>query len=371
MTQPFRPDPRASASTSTDLEREERLERIRREAEVAGTVAEPGVLPTHAPLPPDRSPKTYYDLPLLKAPRWTWEIPTYFFVGGTAGASAVIAQAAAFAGEDPSLVRSARTIAAAGALVSPALLVRDLGRPRRFLHMLRVFKRRSPMSVGAWTLTAFGGSATAAAVAGRLASRRAHRGAWRAIENASGTAAALSGSILATYTGVLLGATAIPAWAANARRLPLEFGTSGLGSAVAALELSGHTRNRPLRALGLLSSALATILGLVFSRRKRSEAGLSSHQNAMRRTRLAGKLSGPVSLGLRLLSLGSRNPRQLRRTAALAFLGGSLLERFAWISAGRESTRDARACLGFPPETSQGQRRGTRRHPRETRRRSS
>src|SRR5438067_1276876 len=99
---------------------------------------------------------TYYDLPLLKKPVWKWEVPAYFFVGGAAGASAVIALAAQAARADRTLVRDARWVAAAGAALSTPLLIADLGRPERFLNMLRVFKPRSPMSVGAWTLAAFG-----------------------------------------------------------------------------------------------------------------------------------------------------------------------------------------------------------------------
>ena len=97
----------------------------------------------------------YYDQPLLKPPVWTWEVPAYFFVGGVAGVAAMVAAVSAVAGADLTLVRDARWIAAAGAVISPALLISDLGRPDRFIYMLRVFKWRSPMSVGAWTLALF------------------------------------------------------------------------------------------------------------------------------------------------------------------------------------------------------------------------
>ena len=110
----------------------------------------------------------YYGLPSLKAPVWTWEIPAYFFVGGAAGAAAVVAAVARVAGADPALVRDARWLAAVGGAASPALLVSDLGRPERFLNMLRVFKLRSPMSVGAWTLVAFSNAAGANAFANAL-----------------------------------------------------------------------------------------------------------------------------------------------------------------------------------------------------------
>src|SRR5918993_3586740 len=108
---------------------------------------------------------SYYDLPLLKSPVWTWEVPAYFFVGGAAGAAAVIGAAATASGGRSDLVRDARWIAAAGAAASAPLLIADLGRPERFLNMLRVFKLRSPMSVGAWTLVAFSNAAAAAAFA--------------------------------------------------------------------------------------------------------------------------------------------------------------------------------------------------------------
>src|SRR5688572_32381689 len=105
---------------------------------------------------------SYYDLPLLKKPVWTWEVPTYFFVGGAAGAAAVLAVAAQIAADNEKVVRDARWIAAIGAAVSGPLLIADLGRPERFLNMLRVFKPQSPMSVGAWTVAVFGAATTAA-----------------------------------------------------------------------------------------------------------------------------------------------------------------------------------------------------------------
>ena len=137
------------------VEREQRLVEIRREAETRGKVKLGGIRPAGAPFP-QASPETgYYGIPLLKEPSWTWEIPLYFFVGGAAGAAAVIGAIADYTGADRKLVRDARWIAAAGSVISPALLIADLGRPERFLAMLRVFKPQSPMSVGVWTLLGF------------------------------------------------------------------------------------------------------------------------------------------------------------------------------------------------------------------------
>src|SRR3954471_17174521 len=109
-------------------------------------------------------PTSYYGKPVVKPPVWTWEIPTYFFTGGLGGASATFALAADLAG-NRELARRSWLIALGGLAVSPLLLASDLGRPVRFLNMLRVFKVTSPMSVGSWFLT-LGGIATAP-VAGR------------------------------------------------------------------------------------------------------------------------------------------------------------------------------------------------------------
>src|SRR6201997_2260169 len=143
-------------------QRETRLGEIRRQAENGAPLKVGGTPPAGAPFPKATPETGYYGIPLLKEPPWTWEIPLYFFVGGAAGAAAVIGAIADYTGADRQLVRHARWIAAAGSVISPALLISDLGRPERFLAMLRVFKPQSPMSVGVWTMTGFSAATTAA-----------------------------------------------------------------------------------------------------------------------------------------------------------------------------------------------------------------
>lgn len=256
---------------------------------------------------------TYRDAPLLKAPVWTWEIPLYFFVGGAAGAAAVIAAAAHFGGATLApLARDAKGIAAIGALISPLLLISDLGRPARFLNMLRVFKPRSPMSMGAWTLVLFSNAVLASLLPiGVLA-------------DVAVVAAGASGAILATYTGVLIGATVIPVWSRNADILPILFGASGLGAAVSILELAGH-RTSAMNALGVAAAAVETLL-IVITLRRGSSAGRLMHG--------AEILSGPLPLVLRLAA--SHLPA-VRAAAAIATIAGSLLTRLAWIQAGRRA----------------------------------
>jgi hypothetical protein len=329
-----------------ERDREERLGAIRREAAEAGRVAGEGVRPPGSPFPAAAARASaetgYYGQPLLKRPVWTWEVPLYFFTGGAAGAAAVIATAARVAGAGPELARHARWIAALGGALSPPLLVSDLGRPERFLNMLRVFKPGSAMSVGAWTLVAFSTASSARAFADLLERRNGggerSRLPVRVLANAAEALSAATGTVMASYTGVLVGATVIPVWNRSVRVLPIHFAASGLASAVALLELLGH-RHRALNLLGIAAAAVETAVGAVhetdpdpvYEPLKRGRSGAI--------VRTGGVLSGPVPLVLRLLGA--------RKAAAVSSLAGSLLTRFGWVEAGKASADDPSLPLGL------------------------
>jgi Polysulphide reductase, NrfD len=308
---------------------ETRLDEIREQAAL-GHLDAKGIRPPGSPFPEETS---YYGLPLVKPPVWTWEVPLYFFVGGAAGASSVLAFTAQLAGASPSLVRDARWIAAIGAAVSGPLLILDLGRPERFLNMLRVFKPQSPMSVGAWTLSVFG-TATAAAVI----SETVH---LPRIGDTAAFVAALSGLAMATYTGVLIGATAIPVWAKHARSLPIHFGASTLASATALLNLRGHDEPA-LNTLGLAAAAFETYTDIEIKARDDIESEPLRRGPTGITTRIGGFFSGPLPLVLRLLGIRSK---RARRVAAASALLGSLITRMAWVEAGKASARDPRTSL--------------------------
>jgi formate-dependent nitrite reductase membrane component NrfD len=338
-------------------DKEARLLEIRREAELHGRVGDHGrgsSAVAGAPFPRASAETGYYGTPLLKQSPWTPEIPAYFFVGGAAGAAAVIAAAGRLSGADEDLVHDARWLAAIGGAISPALLISDLGMPSRFLNMLRVFKIRSPMSVGSWTLVAFSNAAAASAFAGTLQRRYRRNGGggmFRIIGSAAEAVAALTGLVLCTYTGVLIGATAVPAWNENAGTLPAHFAASGLGAAVSILELKGHESNRALNALGIAAAAAETLVGVrIESQDKRSLRPLK-HGHSGGLVRLGGVLAGPLPLALRLLA-GSRKPRSktFRCLAALSTVAGSLLTRVAWLEAGKASQKDPALVLELPDD---------------------
>ena len=330
-----------------ELERERRLYEIRREAESRGKVSTGGIRPEGAPFP-KASPETgYYGIPLLKPPQWTHEIPLYFFVGGAAGAAAVISAIGHYVGSDRKLVRDARYIAAAGAVISPALLIADLGRPQRFLGMMRVFKPQSPMSVGAWTLFGFSSAVSAATFAGLLRERYRPTFPLIIVENAAEAAAIPLGLGLATYTGVLIGATAIPVWNQNVGDLPLHFAASGLSAAVGMLELMGHSKSRALQALGLGAALFEIREGIRIEARTHAHLDPLKHGTSGRITRVGGALSGPIPAALRLASLftGRERASSLRRWAGASAVAGSLLTRIAWLRAGIASAQDWRQPL--------------------------
>ena len=316
---------------------EQRLDQLRREAATRGVVDGNGVDVAGGPIP--RRPG-YYGQPVVKPPVWTWEIPIYFFIGGLAGMSAVIAAAAAIFHEDE-IARTAMWLAAAGVITSPILLILDLGRPRLFINMLRVFKPQSAMSMGVWILTFF-----AAVVIPGVIGLELHRAQFfsgvgdelmRIAVGVCIAASAMFGMLLATYTGVLIGATAIPAWFLHRTLLPVHFGIAGLGSAAAVLELLGH-RVPALNALGLFAALMETILMIWLSVDRHGLADNACHHGLSGWLIRFGELfSGAMSLVLRFLGFVP--------VAGICFIVGALVSRFGWLAVGKVSGRDAEAVF--------------------------
>jgi hypothetical protein len=318
---------------TTNSPSERRLEQLREKAWREGVVPGRGVDVVGGPIP--RKPG-YYGQPVVKPPVWTWEVPLYFFFGGIGGISAVIAFGAILF-HHVDLARAAMwTAAIAGAVLSPILLIMDLGRPHLFLNMLRVFKHRSAMSMGAWILTAFGMCTVAGLIALELHAHQIFPGTLdQFLRLAAGIfifGAAIFGTLLATYTGVLIGATAIPAWFLHRTLLPILFGTAGLGSAAGLLELLGH-RIGALNFLGFYAAGIETALLIWLSVDKHGAADRAIHAHSLGwLIRIGEILNGPLALILRFFGLVP--------FAAVSFLIGALVSRFGWIAVGKVSGSD-------------------------------
>jgi hypothetical protein len=273
--------------------------------------------------------------PVINAPVWTWEIPLYFWFGGIAAGSSFVALACDLAGDEDSAA-VARKVALAALVPSPPLLILDLGRPERFYNMLRIFKPRSPMSMGAWALTAFGSLAAAAVGADLLG--------WRRTARALGGANAVVGGYLGSYTGVLLASTAVPVWGRSRLFLGPIFVSTATATGAAATRLVlaatglpvGHsTRN----ALGTVETgAMAAELALsVINERRLGPLASGLEEGAPGKQFKAAKWLVRAGLALRF----ARKPLgpNVHHLASLLYLTAGLLFRYAWVGAGRESAR--------------------------------
>jgi formate-dependent nitrite reductase membrane component NrfD len=332
--------------------KESRLNEIRRQASEGGTVNSAGVRAAGSPMPM-ASPQTgYYQQPLLKEPQWSPLVPLYFFVGGASGSLGVIGSLADLVGGDKEMARKARHMASAGSAISSVLLIADLGRPSRFLNMLRVFKPQSAMSVGSWVLSGFSASAAASTIADILDTRTDGCMISGFLRGVGRTGCVVFGLPFHNFTGVLIGSTAVPVWNNRIRSLPREFGMSGLQAAVGMLELSGETDSGALNALGMVSAAVESweileAMGVQDRALAPAKEGLTG---ALVQT--AGILSGPVPLPLRLASLFTRRGKhRLRQAAAISGVVGSLLQRYGWVQAGTVSARDRKVPLKIGEET--------------------
>jgi polysulfide reductase-like protein len=277
--------------------------------------------------------RSYYGKPVVKEPVWEPTIPAYFFFGGTAGATASLGLAARLTG-NAALARAATYANAVAIAVSPPLLIADLGRPERFLNMLRMFKVTSPMSVGTWIVSASGlasGAAAALELVGRLP---------RAKLAAEATAGAL-GPFLATYTAALLADTSIPVWHEARRELPFIFAGSSAASAGAACALlTSPSAAHPARRLALAGAALELAASAAMQHRLGFLAEPYRHGRTRTLDITARTLSAAGALGM----LGGRR-RSVAVGAGALLLAGSLIQRFAVFRAGFASARDPRYTI--------------------------
>jgi formate-dependent nitrite reductase membrane component NrfD len=204
---------------------------------------------------------SYYGKPVINSPVWEVpDIPGYLFLGGLAGASSLLGAGAQVTGR-PSLARAAKAGAFGAGSLSMVALVHDLGRPARFLNMLRVFKVSSPMSVGSWLLSGYvpmAGVAAASALTGRVP---------RTGTVATG-GAALLGPAVAAYTAALISDTAVPAWHDGYPEMPFVFtGSAATAAGGLGLLTAPVSDNAPARNLGLFGVCLELAAAQTMTRR--------------------------------------------------------------------------------------------------------
>jgi formate-dependent nitrite reductase membrane component NrfD len=298
--------------------------------------------PEAPPAPRDGGSPTYYDRPVIKPPVWKRTIAAYFWLGGAAGAAATLGAVAQLAAprELRGLVVGCRRLTAVAGAASTAILIDDLGRPERFLNMLRVVRPSSPMSVGAWVLAGLGSAAAPAAALAGAGGRLGRAG------DAAGLAAGALGMPLAGYTAVLLNNTVVPVWYATHRTLPPFFVASGTVAATGMLELTrlSAPERRVVHRLGVA----ARVADVLAARAVDREAGRVERVARPLRTGASGALwraASAMTAASLALGLLPRRARGARRAGAALGALASLAARVAIFQAGVRSARDPRATF--------------------------
>lgn len=298
----------------------------------------------------------YYGRPVVKAPPWDERVALYLVCGGIAGGSALLAFGAQLTGRD-ALRRNARLTALGTAGVGALALVADLGRPERFLNMLRTIKPTSPMSLGSWILTGFSTGAGVAAVAdvdrmtGAMLPLGPLRSVLHALEAPAGALAALLGAPLAGYTAVLLSDTAMPTWNAAKDDLPFVFVSSAsLASGGMAMITTPTGQAGPARVLALAGVAGDLVAMKAMERRMDPVAAEPLHQGRPGwLMRWSERLAIVGGIGTVAAEVAARTAPRASRWAAVAsgaaLVTASAFTRFGVFYAGKDSAMDPRYTI--------------------------
>ena len=281
--------------------------------------------------------------PFIHAPLWSWQVASYFWFGGMASGSAFVALACDTAGDHRSAA-IARKVALGAVAPAPLLLIADLGRPERFLNMMRIIKPRSPMNMGAWCLVAFSGSSALAVGCDLIERPKAAR--------ALGALTSLFGSYLGSYTGVLLACTAVPVWSRSRVILGPAFVATATATGAAATRLGlvasglphGHPTRRALDTIETASMLTELSLSAVGERRLGNAAKALRGGRPGIYFRTAKSL---VALGLSLRLVARRPGSRAQDLASITYLAAGLAFRFAWVYAGKASAMDDAAVAAF------------------------
>jgi hypothetical protein len=267
---------------------------------------------------------------------WTWEIPTYFFTGGMGGAAAGMSYLAGLRGND-TLARRGWVVALTGVSVSPMLLISDLGKPMRFLNMLRMFKVTSPMSVGSWILSGSGATTAAAAL-------NAWTGLLPATARAARPAAALFGLPLSTYTAALIANTAVPVWHEARWELPFVFASgAALSAGAATVAITPPEHAAPARRLAIGGAALELVLKEAMERRL-GDVGDPYEESVAAKTTMLTRAC--TVAGAALLAVRGRRSRAAAAVAGTLLCAGALAARVSIFKAGFQSAADPKYVVG-------------------------
>ncbi|WP_025737301.1 NrfD/PsrC family molybdoenzyme membrane anchor subunit [Mycobacterium genavense] len=300
------------------------------------------------PMVPEAEFTSYYGRPVVKPAPWGHEVGAYLFLGGVAGGSGLLAAGAQLTGRKL-LRRNTRISALVAVSLGAVALVKDLGRPERFVNMLRTVKLTSPMSIGSWILSLFsaGIGVAAASEIDRMTGERIPLGplrpVLRAAEGPAGLEAAVFAAPLAVYTAVLLTDTATPTWNAAYRDLPFVFVSSAsLAASGLAMITTPVAEAAPARKLAVIG-AVSDLISARFTEFRMDPVTREPLDHGTPGRLLKGSELLAAAGGLGALLGGHR--RDVAALSGLALLAASAMLRFGFFEAGKESARDPRYTM--------------------------
>ena len=294
---------------------------------------------------PEAEFSSYYGRPVVKPAPWGAEIAGYLFCGGLAAGSGLLGLGAQLTGRKK-LRRNARLGAAGAAGAGLVMVITDLGRPERFLNLLRTIKITSPMNLGAWIFSAFtaGATVTAAAEIDRLSGERIPLGPLRKLlrlaEAPAAVESALFAAPLAVYTAVLFSDTATPTWNAAREDLPFVFaGSASMAAGGLAMITTPVSEAGPARTLAITGAA-GELIGSTVMEKRMDPVAAEPLQKGRPGTLLKISKALTAAGGLGTV-IGGRH-RGVAAGSGLALLAASALTRFGILEAGIESAKDPR-----------------------------
>jgi formate-dependent nitrite reductase membrane component NrfD len=193
--------------------------------------------------------------PETQAPHWEWYyIAMYFYIGGVSAGAYFIGSLLELLGKEKlrDISKTAYYLAFPLILVTPVLLIADLGSPLRFWHLffytrsgLPYMNLTSPLSVGTWALLVYSGMSflsfvNVLAIDDRLTSpglKKFHTLFSRIPHKVYAVVGAFFGFFVAGYTGVLVNTTARPLWEATDPLIGPIFIASAASTGAAAIIL--------------------------------------------------------------------------------------------------------------------------------------
>ncbi len=312
----------------------------------------------HPETDPERGDKNYYGIPPIKRAHWTWQIYVYFWIGGIGAGSHLLATLGHLLGwKDEAFFRTTKYTTFAAMTISPVLLVWDLGRPERFLNMLRILKLRSPMSTGSWALSIFG------SMSGLVATKQAAEDGLLLGDNFASRLAKLIpdrfisvlalpfGMYVGSYTGILLIATSVPMWARNWLLMGPTFLSSAVSSGLSWTSLVLHLGNwgegKTLGALKKAEKAVLIIEGVLIAA---SLVRMGKWSKPLFSKKLVPLFVGGTLIGgiaAPLVLLFGKESRERSILASVLVLVGGFLFRYVMVVGGRDSADDPESYFSF------------------------